>query len=64
MNTDKKQVGSSFDDFLSDEHFLEESDAVAIKRVVAYQIKDAMKKKHLSKSALATKMKTSRSSVE
>lgn len=60
----KSKIGSRFDEFLSEENLLEETDAVAIKRVIAYQIEIAMKQKHLTKSTLATKMKTSRSSIE
>jgi len=34
----KKHIGSSFDDFLKEEGNLAETNAVAIKRVVAWQI--------------------------
>jgi predicted XRE-type DNA-binding protein len=64
MNTRKKRIGSSFDDFLSEENILEETEAVAIKRVIAYQIENAMKKNRLTKTMLAKKMNTSRSSIE
>ena len=33
---DKKHIGSSFDNFLEEENILQESEAVAIKRVIAY----------------------------
>ncbi|MDT8376485.1 MAG: hypothetical protein RQ867_07065 [Mariprofundaceae bacterium] len=33
-----KRVGSSFDDFLADEGILAESEAVAIKRVIAFEL--------------------------
>ena len=33
-----KHIGSSFDDFLAEEAVLEETTAVAIKRVVAWQM--------------------------
>ena len=32
---DKKHIGSSFDSFLEEENILQESEAVAIKRVIA-----------------------------
>ena len=64
MVAKNKSVGSSFDDFLSEEGILESSEAVAIKRVIAHQIEQAMKKKHLTKSVLAKKMNTSRSALE
>ena len=40
-----KNTGGSFDDFLKDEGILEEVEDVAIKRVVALQILEEMKKK-------------------
>ena len=35
---DKKHTGSSFDSFLEEENILQESEAVAIKRVIAYAL--------------------------
>lgn len=61
---DKRNIGSDFDDFLRDEGILEEADAVATKRVIAYQIAQEMEKAHISQSELARRMNTSRSSVE
>ena len=58
-----KHIGSSFDDFLADEAVLEETSAVAIKRVVAWQIGQEMKAQHLTKTALAEKMHTSRAAL-
>ena len=37
-----KHIGSSFDDFLEDEGILAESEAVAVKRVIAYQVSQIM----------------------
>jgi antitoxin HicB len=59
-----KHLGSNFDDFLREEETLEDTTAVAIKRVLAYQIQEEMKQRNLSKAVLAKKMKTSRSSVD
>lgn len=59
-----KHVGSDFDDFLREEGLLEEVEAVAAKRVLAYQISEAMKEQELSKSAMARRMGTSRSSLD
>ena len=58
-----KNIGGSFDEFLKDEGILEEIEDVAIKRVVALQIREEMKKKKLSKTKLADQMKTSRSAL-
>ena len=50
-------------DFLAEEAMLEETTAVAIKRVVAWQIAQEMKAQHLTKTALAAKMHTSRAAL-
>lgn len=56
MNTEANiHLGSNFDDFLADEALLEETTAVAIKRVVAWQIEQEMKSQKLTKTALAAK---------
>ncbi|MRR12967.1 Fis family transcriptional regulator [bacterium] len=61
---DKKHIGSDFDDFLRDEGVLDEAEAVATKRVIAYQLAQEMERANISQSELARRMKTSRSSVE
>jgi hypothetical protein len=61
---DKKHLGSKFDDFLQEEDLLEEVQAAAIKRVVAYQIAEEMKLKNLTKTEMASRMKTSRAALE
>jgi predicted XRE-type DNA-binding protein len=58
-----KHMGSSFDDFLEEEGLLEECTDSAIKAVIAFQIKQIMEKDHLSKTAMADKMGTSRASL-
>ena len=59
----KKHIGSRFDDFLAEEAMLEEATAVAIKRVIAWQIAEEMQAQHLTKTALAKKMRTSRAAL-
>lgn len=59
-----KHVGTDFDDFLREEGLLEEAEAVAPKRVLAYQISEAMKQRDLTKAAMARRMGTSRSSLD
>jgi antitoxin HicB len=54
---------STLDDFLREKGKLEEFQAIAIKEVLAWQIAEAMKAKNISRSGLATKMKTSRSQI-
>jgi len=60
----KKHMGSNFDDFLKEEKIYEQVQAVAIKRVIAYQIVEEMKNKKLSKTEMANRMKTSRAALE
>ena len=60
----KKHMGSSIDDFLKEEGIFEEAQAQAIKEVVAWQLAQAMKKKKISKSRMATMLKTSRTQVD
>jgi len=59
-----KHVGNSFDDFLEEEGLLAETEAIAIKRVIAYQVNELMKSQNMSKVAMAKKMKTSRSALD
>lgn len=65
MKTKKnKHIGSSFDDFLKEEGNLAEAESVAVKRVIAFQVREMMKERRMSKSALADKMHTSRSALD
>ncbi|HLB56672.1 MAG TPA: helix-turn-helix transcriptional regulator [Coxiellaceae bacterium] len=59
-----KFVGSSFDSFLEDEGMGEAVEAVAIKRVIAFELEKKMKKTHLTKKQTAEKMGTSRSALD
>lgn len=59
-----KHIGSSFDDFLKEEGIYEEATSHAIKRVIAWQLAEAMKAEKISKSEMARRMKTSRTQVE
>ena len=59
-----KHIGSSFDSFLQEEGIMAEAEATALKRVLAYQIKQEMELRHISKTALAKMMRTSRSSID
>ena len=59
-----KHISSTLDEFLDEEGMLAEAEAVAVKRVIAYQLKEMMKQQQLSKTALATRMNTSRAALE
>jgi len=55
-----KHAGSDFDAFLQEDGVLEEVTAAALKRVIAWQIAQAMKKQNITKTEMATRMHTSR----
>ena len=59
----KKNIGSSFDDFLQEEAILDETTAVALKRVISWQIAEEMKAQQLTKTTLAKRMHTSRAAL-
>ena len=60
----KKHMGSSIDDFLKGEGIFEETQAQAVKEVVAWQLAEAMKKRKISKKKMAMLLKTSRTQVD
>jgi antitoxin HicB len=60
----KKHIGSSFDAFLEEEGMRDAAHAHAIKRVVAWQIEEAMKVQGVSKVEMAKRMKTSRAQLD
>lgn len=64
MSSKQSVIGSSFDEFLEADGTLEESSAIAMKRVIAWQLAQAMKAKGLSKLAVAKRMGTSRSHLD
>ena len=60
----KTHMGSSIDAFLKKEGIFEETQAQAIKEVVAWQLAEAMKQQNISKNKMATLLKTSRTQVD
>lgn len=59
-----KHIGSDFEDFLAEEGMLDDATAVAIKRIIAWQIQNEMKVQHINKTNMAKRMQTSRSSLD
>jgi len=59
-----KHLGSNFDDFLEEEDMLAGAQAVAAKRVLAFQIEEEMKRKGVTKVEMANRMRTSRTAVD
>jgi predicted XRE-type DNA-binding protein len=60
----EEYIGSNFDDFLTEEGLLEAAEAVAVKRVLAFQIKEMMEAQNLSKAEMARRMQTSRAALD
>jgi len=60
----KGRVGSSFDDFLKEDEIYESVTARAIKRVLARQLSELMRREDISKTELASRMKTSRAQLD
>jgi DNA-binding Xre family transcriptional regulator len=60
----EKYLGSDFDNFLVEEGLLAQVEAVAVKRVIAFQISQYMQQEKLSKTAMAQRMNTSRAALE
>ncbi|MEO5374421.1 MAG: helix-turn-helix domain-containing protein [Alphaproteobacteria bacterium] len=61
--SENKHLGSSFDDFLAEEGILDESSTVAQKRVLAWQLAEAMKARHVTRAQMAERMHTSRTAL-
>lgn len=60
----RKNIGSSFDDFLREEGLLEEATAIAVKRYVAFELQRMMAAQDVTKSEMARRMGTSRSALD
>jgi DNA-binding phage protein len=56
--------GDSFDDFMKKEGVYEEARELAEKKLIAFQLEQEMKAQHLTKTAIAKKMNTSRMTVD
>ena len=56
--------GSDFRDFLAEENILEDVDALAWKRAVALQLQTLLDQQSMTKSEMASRMKTSRAAVD
>jgi DNA-binding Xre family transcriptional regulator len=56
-------IGSDFDDFLKEKGIREEVVAAAIKRVISWQLLEAMNARRITKTEMAARMHTSRAVV-
>lgn len=59
-----RHIGSNFDDFLLEDGRLGEATAVAVKRVIAWQFRQAMKVGGVTKTDMAKRMQTSRAALD
>ena len=59
-----KHLGSSFDEFLRSEGLYEEVTTLAWKRVLSWEVTEAMKRVGINKSEMSKRMGTSRSQLE
>ena len=64
MRKQNGRIGSTFEDFLKEEGVYEETTAIAVKRVLAWQLTRAMQERQMSKNRMAKAMNTSRSQLD
>jgi antitoxin HicB len=57
-------TGSSLDDLLKEDGVLNQAQAEAAKRVIAWQVQKMMETQHISKAQLARELETSRGAVD
>ena len=60
----EQHLGDTLDEFLAEEGLLAEAEAIALKRVIAFQISQLMAEQRLSKAEMARRMQTSRTAVD
>lgn len=60
----KKHVGQEFEDFLQEEGIYEQVQLNALKKTLAHQIKAMMEERGIPKTEMASRMNTSRSSLD
>lgn len=64
MTWEKGRIGGAFEDYLAGQGTLEDTRTVAVKRILAWQLAQAMEKKQITKSSMARAMRTSRSQLD
>ena len=64
MTKKNPHVGSSFESWLDEAGIREETTAAAVKAVIAVQISEEMKKRHINKAQMAKLMETSRAQLD
>lgn len=64
MSRRNPRLGSSFESFLAAQGLADDANGHAIKRVLAWQIAEAMKAQGIGKAEMARRMKTSRAHLD
>jgi antitoxin HicB len=64
MSKNNKHRGGDFRDFLQEEGILGEVEARALKQALSLQLDQLLKKEEITKTQMATRMKTSRAAVD
>lgn len=64
MALNPKTIGGSLDDFLKEEGIYEEVCLRAAKKTLALKLQEQMKKSHVTKTAMARRMRTSRAALD
>lgn len=59
-----RHIGSSVEDFLTEEGILESSTLKAVKAAIAWQIAEEMRRQSITKSSMAKRMETSRAQLD
>jgi antitoxin HicB len=59
-----RHLGGDFDDYLREHDLLVGSEAVAVKRVIAFQIQQEMRRHRITKTEMADRMRTSRPALD
>ena len=60
----EKNIGPTLESFLKEDGNYEDAQAVAIKRVISWQLTETMKEQNISKSEMARRMNTSRAYLD
>ncbi len=64
MKKENAHIGSSLDEFLAEDGYLEEARTTAIKETIAWQVQQAMERDNITKVEMARRMKTSRAALD
>ena len=63
-DVEKGKAGALFEDFLKDQGSYEDTTEQAVKRVLAFQLAQAMKEQNITKVEMAKRLETSRSQLD